>query len=202
MHDNIIENCHYSYETWTTADDVMTNVLFFNNTCLNGGYSWSYDQRPDADNESDVMIWTTDGAHSNVIIANNIFDGSRTKSLYIKEETAYSGLILDHNLYNCDVVAITAAGTFTTLANWQSQSSQEAHSVSGDPVFADTINYYLQPTSPAKDMGNGFGSTQDYYGTPRGYLPDAGAYEIEDIRVGTIGGKAAVGTSQIYTIRK
>jgi len=51
-------------------------------------------------------------------------------------------------------------------------------------------------------MGNGFGSTQDYYGTPRGYLPDAGAYEIEDIRVGTIGGKAVVGTSQIYTIRK
>lgn len=202
MHDNIIENCHYSYETWTTSDDIMSNVVFTNNTCLNAGYSWSYDQRPDGGNESDVMIWTTDGTHTGVKIVNNIFVGSRTKALYIKEETAYSGLIMDHNLYNCGVVAMTAAGTFTTLANWRTQSSQEANSVSSDPLFVDTVNYHLQVTSPAKDEGTPAGSTQDIHGTQRGYLPDIGAYEIEDIRVGTIGGKAVVGTSQIYTIRK
>jgi len=202
MHDNIIENCHYSYETWTTADDIMSNVVFANNTCLNAGYSWSYDQRPDGGNESDVMIWTTDGAHTGVKIVNNIFSGSRTKSLYIKEETAYTGLILDHNLYDCDVVAMSAAGTFTTLADWQNESSQEANSVSGAPLFVDTVNYYLQVTSPAKDEGTAAGSTQDIYGTPRGYLPDIGAYEIEDIRLLLLNSKLSIVNDAIITIRK
>jgi len=60
----------------------------------------------------------------------------------------------------------------------------------------------LAADSDLKDAGTYTGVTTDAAEQPRGYLPDIGAYEIEDIRIGTIGGKAVVGTSQIYTIRK
>lgn len=173
---NIVINCHYGFETWTTADDTLTNCKVYNNTFAFSGYSWSYAQRPDADNESDVMIWTTDGLHSGVEIKNNIFYGSRTKSLYIKEETVYSGLVLDYNLYYCSVVAITSAGTFTTLANWQTQSSQEAHSVSSDPLLR-LGSYRIREGSPAIDAGVDVDLTQDFYGHPVGSSPDIGAVE-------------------------
>lgn len=60
----------------------------------------------------------------------------------------------------------------------------------------------LSPSSDLKDAGTYTSITTDAAENTRGYLPDIGAYEIEDIRVGTIGGKAVVGTSQIYTVRK
>lgn len=178
IYGNIIENCHYSYETWTTSDDTLTNVGFYNNTCIAAGYSWSYDQRPDAGNDSDVMIWTTEGVHTNVFIKNNIFYGSRNKSLYIKEETVYTPLVLDNNLYDCDVVAITDAGTFTTLSAWQTESSQEASSVDGDVMFRTLGRYALKEGSPAIDAGIDVGLDYDYYGHKITGTPDIGAVEF------------------------
>ena len=112
--------------------------------------------------------------------------------------------MVDYNVAVGDTVGYTAESTkYTTLAAWVSAMSQDAHSIDDDPLFVSSTNFNLQAASPAKDIGVQLGLTTDYAGTTRGYLPDIGAYEYEDIRIGTIGGKAkTLGGGNVVIIRK
>lgn len=178
IHYNLITNCHYSFETWSGSDDTMTDVEFTNNTCINAGFSWSYAQRPDGGNDCDVIMWTANGIHNNVAIKNNIFSSARNKSIQLNMIN-YSMMNFDYNIYhNCNV-AVTNAGNFNTLAQWQAQSGQESHSLSSDPLFIGGGDYHLQAGSPAINTGDflGFVFIQDLDGVTVGNPPCIGCYE-------------------------
>lgn len=205
FYNNIITNCYYSYEVWCSATYTLTNVHFYNNTCVDAGDCWSYAiplQRGDnSTNACHVMSWSFAGTVSNVTIRNNIFVNSANWAYRLDDNL--NKITVDNNVIVADTVGYTAESTkYVTLAAWVAAMSQDAHSIDDDPLFVSTSDFNLQTGSPAKDIGMQLGLATDYAETTRGYMPDAGAYEIEDIRVGTIGGKATVGTAQIYTIRK
>jgi hypothetical protein len=203
IHDNYVTNCWYSYETWAAPTYTLSNVHFFNNTCRDAGVCWSNSplQRPDRNNAAHVMIWALTGTVSSTTIRNNIFDESTNFAMRIDDNV--NKIVVDYNVFDCDTVGYTAESTkYTTLAAWVSAMSQDAHSVSDDPEFVDAVNCHISSTSPAKDMGIPVGSVNDYYGTPRGYMPDVGAYEIEDIRYIKNGDNYLMNGSKIKTIRR
>ncbi|HEY0677601.1 MAG TPA: right-handed parallel beta-helix repeat-containing protein, partial [Chitinophagaceae bacterium] len=67
-----------------------------------------------------------------------------------------------------------------TLANWQTATSQDANSVSIDPVYVDLAGGNLRPTASALDnLGAPVGITTDVLNAPRSATtPDIGAYEF------------------------
>ena len=204
FHDNIITNCWYSYETWCGGTSTLINVHFYNNTCYNAGSGFSNSslQRSDLNNACHVIMWDLTSTVSNVTVRNNIFANSTNWAMRLDDNV--NKIIVDYNLFDCDTVGYTAESTkYVTLAAWVAAMSQDTHSIDDDPLFVSSSDFNLQASSPAKDIGVQLGLTTDYAGTPRGYLPDIGAYEYEDIRIGTIGGKAkTLGGGNVVIIRK
>lgn len=181
IYNNIITNCWYSYETWSSPTYTLSNVHFYNNSCYNAGGNWSNSplQRPDLNNASHVIMWALTGTATNVTVRNNIFKNSTNFAMRLDDNV--NKLVVDYNLIDCDTVGYTAETTkYTTLAAWQTAMSQDAHSVSGDPLIKSWESCRLSPGSPAIDAGTDLGLTRDYYGhrVPQGSAPDIGASEV------------------------
>lgn len=98
--------------------------------------------------------------------------------------TAYTGLLSSTN--------------YSTLANWQTITTQEAQSKNGDPTFNSATDLRIQTGSPAAAAGTPIaGVTTDYAGTTRsGTAPNMGAYEtlLPDVTPPTITYTALAGT--------
>ena len=180
FYNNIIKNCYYSYELWSSSGYTLSNVHFYNNTCVDAGDCWSYAiplQRGDnSTNACHVMSWTFVGTVSNVTIQNNIFDGSENWAYRLDDNV--NKIIVDYNLIQADTVGYTAESTkYVTLAAWQAAMSQDAHSVSGDPLFLSATDFRIPLGSPAVDKGLAGLTTDDFALNTRGSVPDIGAYE-------------------------
>ena len=178
FYNNIIVNCWYSYETWSTTGYTLTNVHFYNNTCLNAGSNWSNSplQRSDLHNASHVIMWALTGTATNVTVRNNIFKNSTNFALRLDDNV--NKLVVDYNVFDCDTVGYTAESTYyPTLAAWVTAMSQDAHSVSADPLIKSWESCRLSPGSPAIDAGIDLDLTRDFYGHPVGSTPDIGAAE-------------------------
>jgi hypothetical protein len=76
------------------------------------------------------------------------------------------------------------SGTDYTFADWKTNSGQDAHSISADPLFANAggttaADYKITTGSPCQDAGTDVSLTEDYFGTtvPQGVAPDIGFHE-------------------------
>lgn len=180
IHDNIIRNCWYSYETWSAPTYTLSNTHFYNNDCYDAGNNWSNSihQRPDLNNACHVIMWALTGTATNVTVRANVFKNSTNFALRLDDNV--NKLIVDYNLFDCDTVGYTNETTkYTTLAAWQSAMSQDAHSISGDPLILSTFTSRFKEDSPLIDAGIDLGRTRDFYGhiVPYGSAPDIGAME-------------------------
>jgi len=100
--------------------------------------------------------------------------------------TTLGTLVSDHNdIYISSGAKVgvynSAESTSYTWANWKSTKSQDANSLSSDPLFVSTVtpDFHLRSTSPAINAGADLSLTIDYSGNPVpfGAVPDIGAYE-------------------------
>ncbi|MCX6262853.1 MAG: right-handed parallel beta-helix repeat-containing protein, partial [Bacteroidia bacterium] len=78
---NIITNCYYSYEIFTRTNNTITNVNFYNNTCINAGSQWSQFQRGGGGSDEHLRNSQTGATFSGYRIKNNIFYGSVTRAI-------------------------------------------------------------------------------------------------------------------------
>jgi hypothetical protein len=203
MHHNIVDKCYWSYETWTLTGCTSTNVHFVNNTLLNAGDQWSQAQRPDNTQPWHIKIGHDEGTVTNCTIKNNIIYSA--SGLAIRFGYSITKYLSDYNLYydNTNLAYGYPLGSFATLAAWQAaQSTHDQNSISGDPLFISASDFRIQASSPAKDAGTGYGYDVDYEGIKIGYLPDIGAYEIEDIRLFLINNRMVIVDDTVRTIRK
>lgn len=136
---------------------------------------------------------------ANVNLKNNIFYNVATSDsmsqqyhyLYINDlvngntNTTIGTLVADYNDVYISAGALvgvynSAETTSYSFADWKTGKSQDAHSLSSDPLFvnASGSDFRLQGVSPAKDAGTDVSLTTDYAGNtvPFG-IPDMGAYE-------------------------
>lgn len=174
IHHNLFNRCYWTYEVFMSGSRTLTNVDFNNNTCLNSGSGWSVNQRPDAYNARHVRTWGEDGTLTGNDIKNNIFAYATITAIAHYYECPF---IMDYNLYYVNTVGYIYSSTYTTLAQWQSATSQESHSLSANPLF--NSDFTLQESSPAVGAGTNLGYSTDYNGDPIVGTPDMGAFEYQ-----------------------
>lgn len=124
-------------------------------------------------------------------IRGNIFANMRTnvgstQKHYAVNLNSNASLTQDYNLLYAGgtggYVGTANNGTdsYASLGNWQTATSLDANSLSGDPLFHTLNDLYVLPPSPASGMAqpvSGIGT--DYYGNARSEsAPDAGAVEF------------------------
>lgn len=132
-----------------------------------------------------------------LVARNNILvSSSGSAATYRKALVSGLDADLDHNLYwnrGGGPIASWNGTTYTTLAQFQAGSGQEANGLEGDPAFVSSIsalsdtltNFALRATSRAIDAGDStiLFSATDLAGLDRivGAQIDLGAYEYTDV---------------------
>lgn len=89
----------------------------------------------------------------------------------------------------------TAGTHHATLASWQTATTQDANSLSVDPLFVSPTNLHIQSGSPVIGMGTAIaGITTDFDGQTRDATPDIGADEFVALVPGTLAFSSATYT--------
>lgn len=116
-------------------------------------------------------------------VKNNIFSTTASSATNIQESPGAHGTY-DYNLYYSPNIVSNAwllyGNGFNTLAAWQATSTQDAHSLSANPLFVSsgTGNFHTQAGSPGIDAGANISSSTDYDGNYSYNTTDIGAYEL------------------------
>lgn len=94
---NTIWNAEYSFEYWNRPVSAVTqNILFEHNTCVDAGYGWAHDQRPDK-NGAHLMFYHNSAETSDFVVRNNIFVNS-TEVITRMVNDWRTGLVMHNNL--------------------------------------------------------------------------------------------------------
>lgn len=186
---NIIWNCEYSYEYWSTATTSSTaNIRFENNICADAGCGWGHVQRPSA-NARHLFFWDNRATTDNVYVRNNIFYNTTSGGNPIYISSIFNGLgnvTIDYNCYYNPLsgnLAMYQGAWYpiSRFSTYQSNTGKDAHSIMGNPRFVDASvhDYRLLSISPCINAGRNVGLMNDYIGNPvpQGTGVDIGAFE-------------------------
>ena len=126
----------------------------------------------------------TDGATGTTVLDNILYNAHTFRGSITISPDSRSGLISDYNVV-VDRFSIDDGNTRITLAQWRTNTGQDAHSFIAAPtdlfVNAGANDYHLNTSSPARDTGQTIAAvTEDLDGVPRpsGPTSDIGAYEV------------------------
>ncbi|MCC7430171.1 right-handed parallel beta-helix repeat-containing protein [bacterium] len=216
----------------TTVKKVYNNMIY---NYLNTGISYGiYSSSPTANNDSyyfnTVAIEGSSASASyafynttptNVTLKNNIFFNNKTAgAAYAIYKGGGSFLSSDNNNFYVNTINPNAKIGFwgstaqTTLADWQTASSQDAASLNSLPPFISTTDVHINPTqfTPMDNAGTSIaGITTDIDNETRNSPPDIGADEFggviltHDVGIlGTISFNPTIvlqGTSQNFSVK-
>ena len=152
--DNVIWNAEYSFEYWNRPAAAHTqNILFEHNTCVDAGYGWGHNQRPDK-NGRHLMFYHNTAATEHFVVRNNIFYNSTDSNLRMENDWC-AGLIMDNNLWLqksgplfCFMHHDFMPGQ---LEDYRKASGFDHHSVVAEPCFRNAAqhDYRLAAGSPS-----------------------------------------------------
>lgn len=143
-----------------TGDTIYNNVIYGNAggvLFINGAAGNSfYGNTIYNSSETGIDI---EGSSTGNTLGNNIVDKAGYYLIYI-DTTSTPGFISDYNDWSGSGWHWQSA-TYSSLADWQTNSAQDNHSLIEDPAFASasTNNFTLQSGSPAIDAGTNLGSS-------------------------------------------
>ncbi|OGU67095.1 MAG: hypothetical protein A2W30_03840 [Ignavibacteria bacterium RBG_16_36_9] len=154
--------------------EIYYNTVYIGGSNVTGGTTTALAKRDDA---------------LNFIVKDNTFNNARsnisgTGIHYAVQFTDLATTVIDmnYNHYyasgNGGVFGIYGTTTTANLAAWQTLTSQDANSISNDPIFVSNLDYRPQAVSPLLSAGLTIsGITTDILGVLRGTPPTIGAYE-------------------------
>lgn len=85
FNDNVMWNCQQCFEIWSDGDVPDTGFIdchFERNICLDSGYCWGYDVRPNKDCSSHLLIYGLGCPRCEISVKNNVFKNARKATLY------------------------------------------------------------------------------------------------------------------------
>ena len=191
---NVYYNSFYSPKSGTSRGLRLyrpgNSVNFYNNSI--SGFTYGFD------------MWNS--ANSGLLKNNNIYN-SGTYNIYDSSSNS-TGIFNYNDYYPGESNKFSFQGNNTlSFSNWQTNSSQDANSITTDPLFVNstgnystTTDFILQPLSPAIDSGTSIsGLTTDYAGNPIYGTPDIGAYEYQPPFTFSLNDIPTTGSARLYS---
>jgi hypothetical protein len=82
---NVIWNCQQAFEIWSKGkfpDTGFKNCVFENNVCIDSGYCWGYDVRPNKDCSCHLLMYGLECPICDITIRNNTFYRARVTPIF------------------------------------------------------------------------------------------------------------------------
>ncbi|MBR5528180.1 MAG: hypothetical protein IKV97_04190 [Clostridia bacterium] len=102
---NIMWNCVQFFEIWSSGDQPDTgfvNCFFENNVCINAGYCWGYDARPNKGVSTPLLIYGLQCPLCDITVRNNVFSGSRLATVF--KSGGPAAIPSDYKIYNNTII--------------------------------------------------------------------------------------------------
>jgi len=155
---NVIWNCEYSFEYWNRGEASRThNIRFEHNTCVDAGYGWGHDQRPDR-NGRHLMFYDNSAVTFDVIVRYNIFCNATDSCLRLHGRDWTSALMMDNNCWfqrrGPLLLWGRAAVATDGFADHQRSRGFSAGALVVEPTFvnAERRDYHLRPDCPVRKL--------------------------------------------------
>lgn len=186
VRNNIVTNCEYNIEWWFKQDtSTMSYIYVENNTLYKAGSGWGHNQRWGAgSNGRNLLVYSFTANSSNLYWRNNILSESTETSIRFSRLSDITKFTMDYNDYfksSGSLAYVADTGTYSTLSDWKTATSQDTNSKDDNPRFLKQTLYdfHLCKNSPCIDAGIDVGLTEDYEGNPIPLcgISDIGAYE-------------------------
>lgn len=106
---NVIWNCTQAFEIWSRGeipDRGFINCIFENNVCIDSGYCWGYEARPNKGCATHLLIYGLEIELCDVIVRNNVFSRAQIADHFVYDTyrakapvsyKIYDNLFLDVN---------------------------------------------------------------------------------------------------------
>ncbi|MBN1792906.1 hypothetical protein JW826_04460 [Candidatus Woesearchaeota archaeon] len=155
----------------TVSSSVVSNISFNQNTLINAGRGWSFNQRLSTYGRN-IKLTRAPSFTSGIVVKNNILVNSYFRELQIAEGTWFGQYPeIDFNLYSSSGSYLVRNGStdYDSLYSLSSATGFEVNGVVSDPLLADISAGNLTPlyTSPACNIS----STGSYVGAVPCELP-------------------------------
>lgn len=179
VYNNIVNYPDANDPLWQRGIQASYNMytkIYHNTVSLSNDYTSSYG----------AYLYYSSTTYVGNEFKNNIIstNGAQTYTLYTYFLGSSSGTMeFDNNSYyggNGSEIRINnvAAGTYNTLAGWQSASSEDANAVVADPLFVSSTDLTPQ-SAEVNNLGEPLGISTDINGNSRSTtVPDPGAIEF------------------------
>jgi hypothetical protein len=185
---NLIWNSEYSFEYWNRPENSLTHHIYFdNNTCVNAGFGWGHNQRPDPSGRH-LCFYTSPASAHDIYLRNNIFFEAKGNAFYAPAwpADAINMLHMDHNCWyqSSGTMILLQSQNFAMdqFTSYQTTLNKEMHSIANIPLLVDISknDFHLTNLSPCIDAGVNIDLKTDIEETtiPQGSAPDIGACEI------------------------
>lgn len=153
--------------------EIYFNTIYIGGADVTGGTSMGLSKRDVA-----TVLKMYDNAVYNTR-SNGVGTGKHYAVYFSNTTTPFE---MNNNDYFADgtggVLGYFGTADVTTLADWQTLTTQDANSISENPIFVSDIDYRPQNVSPLLSAGVSIpGITTDILGDLRGTPPTIGAYE-------------------------
>lgn len=82
---NVICSCQQAFEIWSSGsvpDTGFVNCRFENNVCLDSGYCWGYDVRPDKRVSCHLLLYHLECPITDISVCGNVFSGARLTPVF------------------------------------------------------------------------------------------------------------------------
>lgn len=82
---NTVYRCNQAFEIWTKTETEHTGIIncyFENNVCVELGFGWGYDARPDKDQACHLLMYHRECEYCDVHVRGNTFIGARNCFLF------------------------------------------------------------------------------------------------------------------------
>jgi len=102
---NIMWNCVQFFEIWSSGDQPDTgfvNCYFENNTCIDAGYCWGYNARPNKQVSTPLLVYGLQCPLCDITVRNNVFSGSRLATVFKSGGAAV--MPKDYKIYNNTII--------------------------------------------------------------------------------------------------
>lgn len=155
---NVIWHAEYSFEYWNRPETTVTrNIVFEHNTCVDAGFGWAHNQRPDI-NGGHLMFYHNSATTTEFVVRNNIFVNS-TEVCMRMENDWRKGLTMNNNLFfqrTKPLVRWLSKNYFGPMefARYQTELGLDAGSQMAEPLFVnpEAHDYRLKPESPGMKL--------------------------------------------------
>ena len=153
---NIIWNCTQTFEVWMSAGDYskFLNCFFEDNICINAGYGWGYDVRPDQGTPVHLLLYNLYGTVNDITVRGNVFYNPRGALYYgsanlgytipYKSDNNYIFLREGQKIHMNKTYTVEQSASF--IADLNQEKNSKFYTLTDTPVKLEDILSNIQTT--------------------------------------------------------